>query len=63
MDDMDVQRGVITEEALRRLDRFEQQVLGPRRQELLQAAPGASGNGSRRGEVGGSYERMFNGGE
>jgi hypothetical protein len=63
MDDMDVQRGVITEDALRRLDRFEQQVLGPRRQELLQAAPGASGTGSRRGEVGGSYERMFNGGE
>lgn len=60
MDDLDVRRGVITEDALRRLDRFEQQVLGPRRQALLQAAPGAPGGGPRRGAVSGSYEQLFN---
>lgn len=63
MDDMDVQRGVITEDALRRLDRFEQQVLGPRRQQLLAAAPGAAGAGARRGEERSAYERLFNAGE
>jgi chromosome segregation ATPase len=59
MDDMDVQRGVITEDALRRLDRFEQQVLGPRRQELLLPVAGAPGAGPRRVEAKGSYERLF----
>jgi hypothetical protein len=64
MDDMDVQRGVITEDALARLDRFEQQVLGPRRQELLLPAPGAgAGAGARRGAASGTYERLFNEGE
>jgi DNA-binding FrmR family transcriptional regulator len=63
MDDMDVQRGVIGEDALERLDRFEQKVLGPRRQELLGPAPGASGAGSSRGEAAGSYERLFQRGE
>ena len=59
MDDVDVQSGVISEDALGRLERFEARVLGPGEPDLVTPPPGAARLG---GEAGSTYERLLKGG-
>ncbi len=63
MDDMDLRSGVITQDALQRLESFEQKVLGPGQQEFLKPAlptPSATVDVGRAAE---SYDRLLKGGK
>ncbi|HET9595570.1 MAG TPA: hypothetical protein VFP65_08310 [Anaeromyxobacteraceae bacterium] len=59
MDDVDLQSGVITEDALGRLERFEARVLGPGEPDLVGPPPGTARSG---GESVSTYERLLKGG-